>query len=389
MRRKKQNNDNKGIFKEGSGRYVCKTRETYKGQSWTCKGTSKDGPAAAREAWARNRERKQREIDAAEDREAGRIKLEEGIRDWYKLYKLGETNRGRQRSGQTIRTDRGTISGICKDLGNIYLCDLTSDILQRDLVQLRDRGVSQSIIDKRWRMLSMYLRHVYGERSPLRRCVRPCAMESAGEETKQAYNAEQIDLLVEELRRGWCDGMDRACEYQGYRCGGLLCVILYEFLRLGEALELRAEDIDLDRGIIHVRRQYQETTDRVTPPKYKSARDVPVMDEVRDILEEVIRDKPAGALLWERWQQDNRYTGHITQGRVREDLRRACERSGVPVHTVHDLRHDGISRVVDLGVKPQSVSRWAGHKSLSITLDIYYRHGEDMDREDLDKVQRR
>ena len=95
MRRNKQKDDFTGVYKETGGRYVCKTRESYKGIIWTCKGSSKKSPAAAKEAWKKNLERRKGEIDREEDREAGRIKLEEGIRDWYALYKLGETNRGR------------------------------------------------------------------------------------------------------------------------------------------------------------------------------------------------------------------------------------------------------------------------------------------------------
>lgn len=46
--------------------------------------------------------------------------------------------------------------------------------------------------------------------------------------------------------------------------------------------------------------------------------------------------------------------------------------SGLQKHTVHDLRHDGISMWVRRGILPQDISRFAGHKSVSFTLERYY-----------------
>ena len=57
----------------------------------------------------------------------------------------------------------------------------------------------------------------------------------------------------------------------------------------------------------------------------------------------------------------------------------ACQEAGLERHVVHDLRHDGISYYVRQGVKPQSIQKWAGHSSLSVTLDIYYRSTGDDD----------
>lgn len=375
----------KGLYREKTGRWIYRTVEEIDGAKIEFRGSSILGPEAAMESWARRREKKLGEMERKKDREEGRILLGDALRGWYDLYKKRERRQGRDRSSQTIRTDRATISAICKDMEGVYLKDLSSDIMQEDLLRLRERGVSQSIINKRWNMYKMFMSHI-GRADIMERCTRPYSTRQQ-EEEKTAYTPTEVEQLVRELKREHIPGLILSSPLQGYRCGGLLTVILYQSLRLGEVLELRVGDIDLERGVMHIQRQYQETRDKISAPKYKSARDVPVMKECRGIIEEAVRGKDQGALLWERWQQDGLYSGHITQGRVREDLTRACKAVGLPVHTVHDLRHDGISRLVDLGVRPQSVSRWAGHKSLTLTLDRYYRGTGQEDPEDLRKIQ--
>ena len=62
----------------------------------------------------------------------------------------------------------------------------------------------------------------------------------------------------------------------------------------------------------------------------------------------------------------------------------ACKATGLTRHHVHDLRHNGISYLVCHGVKAQSVQKWAGHSSLSVTLDIYYRDTSEDDYSDKD-----
>jgi integrase len=47
---------------------------------------------------------------------------------------------------------------------------------------------------------------------------------------------------------------------------------------------------------------------------------------------------------------------------------------------VHDLRHSFVSIMVAAGANPKAVSTWAGHSSVSSTLDRYgYLHDDDAD----------
>lgn len=385
----------KGYYLEASGRHVYKTTEEYKGIIWECKGTSMKSAETARRSWQKAKERKIAEINGEIDRKVGKTKLKKELTDWYNLYKRHEVRNGRSRSKRTIQTDEDTINQIVNELGNYWVCEITSDILQRYFVDVA-RKFSISTVRKRWRMLDMFFRFWFlDDENPMNRCTMPVPenymQRGMGDDIegidKRAYTAEEMKCLATELSHpynhhsGWHTG-DR-----GYSAGALIIVMMYEFLRIAEVVELRVKDVLFDENMIYIRRQYDEYHKIVTLPKYVSQRKVPIMTECRALLEEACHGKNENDLLFTAGNIYNpdklKHDGRILQGRVRDNLRTACERIGLEQHTPHDLRHDGISRLVDMGVKPQSVSRWAGHKSLTVTLDRYYRHNGQEDNDDM------
>jgi len=359
-----------------------------------CNGTSTKSKAKARVAWQKAKERKIAEIDGAADLKAGKVKLSKDLTDWYDAYKRHSRSGGRPRSARTIQTDEDTIKQLNISLGDLLVCDIGNDTIQWYFLRLVQQGVSQSTIKKRWNMLFMYFRHKYPDNgNPMTRCIMPQSEagfntisvhdEDRDEPTgKLAYTAiEQIRLAAElskpyNVHSGWHTA-DR-----GYSTGAPLIICMYEFLRIGEVVELRVKDVKWNDtgsgGMIWIRRQYDEAHKIVTPPKYNSKRKVPIMAECVAILRMACEGKQPNDLLFESgciYNPDKlRHEGRFLRGRLRDNLNAACERVGLERHTIHDLRHDGISRLVDMGVQPQSVQRWAGHKSLSVTLDKYYRH---------------
>lgn len=383
----------RGFYTEANGRHVYKTYEEYKGVRWVCKGSSMESDALAKISWQKNKEKKIALINGQIDKKEGRIILRDSICEWYNLYKRKEAAKGRERSVTTIRTDEDTIKQIIGSIGDYRVNEIDSDCLQKDLIRLQEKGVSQSIINKRWNMYKMYFDYIYPDGgNPVTKCKKPFAERKKREEsdepiTKAAYNKTEIQLLENELRKPYDIHSHWKSGERGYSCGPLLIVILYEFLRIAEGIELRVKDVDFEKGVLHIRRQYQERSKSIIPPKYNSKRDVPIMKECADILKKACEGKNMEELLFQAGGIYNpdllAHDGHILQGRVRINLTSACERLGLEQHTVHDLRHDGISRLVNMGVKPQSVSRWAGHKSVAFTMDKYYRHTGVEDADDL------
>lgn len=366
-------------FKEAAtGKWIAKTHEEYKGVKWICTGISRKGSAEARKSWKANLEKKIAEIDGKVAIKDGRVKLKQAMPEWYDLYMRPKTTHGRPRSQRTIQTDESTMAQIFEALGNKLVCDLDSDTLQAYFQNLAQNGVGDSTIRKRWILLNLFFAQRNPLNNPMKLCTKPQVKADKkytveNEETEvfaTAYTDVEMERLESMLRHfpGSSLQKERAL---------MLCVILWQFLRIGEAIELRVKDVDLETDTLYIRRQYDERHKQVVIPKDNSKRDMPISKFCRDILAEACEGKGSEELLF-RGDITNGHDGRMLRSAALDTLAEACKLADLERHKVHDLRHDGISYLVRKGAKPISIMRWAGHKSLTVTLDIYFRDtGED------------
>lgn len=382
-------------------RWIARKTVEYKGITFMCKGSSRKSKADARASWQKAKAHKIAEIDGKAEVKAGKIKLKFALPDWYDKYKR---NDGRNKD--TIRTDEDTIKQIVKELGNINVCDMDSDVVQEYINSIA-ATFSSSTVNKRWHMLHMFFEHIYPDGgNPMTRCTHTRSKtktstwkvddEDDDEPTdKLSYSPEEMERLAAELAKPYNVHSEWHSGNRGYSSGLPVIVCMYQFLRVGEVVELRVKDIIWSdnkhtSGYIWVRRQYDENHKEVKTPKYNSKRKVPIMKECVEILKSACAGKKPNDLLFQSGTIYNpdktTHEGRLLRGRLRDNLNKACERTGLERHTIHDLRHDGISRLVDLGVRPQSVQKWAGHKSLSVTMDKYYRHNGEDNEDDLELI---
>lgn len=175
-----------------------------------------------------------------------------------------------------------------------------------------------------------------------------------------------------------------------HRDGPIFLLILATGLRAGEALGLMWDDLEGD--VLAVKRQLLTVgpPQLDTPKTVKSVRKLRLGSDVMDMLSDHRmaleleglldeRDVPrvdgtmvTGALMFpdpegRPWRLDvlrNRYKAMLTAAEV-------------PPVRIHDLRHYHLSRLIDLGVDPATVSRKAGHSRTSTTMDIYVEAFED------------
>ena len=69
-------------------------------------------------------------------------------------------------------------------------------------------------------------------------------------------------------------------------------------------------------------------------------------------------------------------------------LARHCKRAGVPVITIHGLRHTHASLLLFAGVSIASVSRRLGHASMTTTQETYLHIIRELENQDIDIVMR-
>jgi integrase len=128
---------------------------------------------------------------------------------------------------------------------------------------------------------------------------------------------------------------------QSRDCADLVRLLAFSGVRIAEAAELRWDDLDVERGTLHVRGIKSVSSDR----------HLPLFPNLKLLLNEMRARRP-------------REAGTARIARVCEcqkALASACAKAGVPRMTHHDLRHLFATRCIEAGVDIPTVSRWLGH----------------------------
>lgn len=152
-------------------------------------------------------------------------------------------------------------------------------------------------------------------------------------------------------------------------------------LRRGELLALKWDDIDLDKGMLSVRRSLGRSVTEgivIAEPKTRQGR--------RSLH---LSAQLVGALRVHRKNQlerrlqagaDWKDTGYVfTTGIgtsldprvIGIDFKRVLEKAELPSVRFHDLRHSAATIALSQGVHPKVVSEMLGHSRISLTLDVY------------------
>lgn len=165
------------------------------------------------------------------------------------------------------------------------------------------------------------------------------------------------------------------------RYKAMFTLALYSGMRHGELLGLKWSDIDFDNCIITINRIALYTTAKghfFGAPKTKSSqRSLKLPSAVIDMLSEYKREQTRGRLaMGDKWQNNNLvfpndYGGIMHQTISRRWLQTFCRDNGLPIVTVHGLRHANASLLISSGADVKTVSSTLGHSQTSTTLDIY------------------
>ncbi len=150
--------------------------------------------------------------------------------------------------------------------------------------------------------------------------------------------------------------------------------------RIGEALGLAWQSVDLARGQVRIERngQWLQGEWIVGEPKTKAGRRVLSLPP---LAVAALRKQRAQQAAWrlqagQDWQaSDLVFTGELGKPLHRSvpvhALQRACNRLGLPIITTHDLRHIHASVLLKPGLSLPAVAQRLGHSNPTITLGVY------------------
>jgi integrase len=152
----------------------------------------------------------------------------------------------------------------------------------------------------------------------------------------------------------------------------MLAVSIFAGLRQGELLGLKWGDLDLEVGVLRVRRQL-DRSGGFAPPKTKAAvRDVDLAPSLAAVLA-AYRLSLDPALSTDAALAFSTAAGKPMAWRnvTRRALGLAVERAGIERLRWHDMRHAFASILISQGLDVVYVARQLGHGSPAITLSVY------------------
>ena len=178
---------------------------------------------------------------------------------------------------------------------------------------------------------------------------------------------------------------------QGHRLEALFTVAIASGLRMGEALGLRWEDIDLDARTLHVRRSLQRNFGKlsaeecdnygivslVEPKTVKSRRIVAIPKSlVASLKTHRSRQQQERLVAGTRWVDSKlvfttTIGTPIDQRNIQEQFKRVLKNAGLRKQRFHDLRHAAASLLLAKGASPREIMDFLGHSQFSITMDLY------------------
>ncbi|AFV76722.1 site-specific recombinase XerD [Thermus oshimai JL-2] len=159
--------------------------------------------------------------------------------------------------------------------------------------------------------------------------------------------------------------------------GPLLLLLVTTGLRKGEALGLKWEDVDLEAGVLWIRRQWTyggedgRSQGYLAPTKSRRERKVPLPKRTLEALHRYREElgplaRPDG-WVFPSLEGDRPLNPHTPNWA----LRRIAKRLGVRPPTPHSLRHAYASLMAAHGVPIEVVGRLLGHASPVVTQAIY------------------
>lgn len=246
------------------------------------------------------------------------------------------------------------------------IADITRADCQRVVDALIDKGQKPNSIHVAIAHLSMVLRAAVDDEVIPRNVATGLTLPRVRREVPVTWTAEQVRCFL----RGTA----------GTQVGVIGHLLLTTGARIGEALALTWDALDLDAGTMRIIATLQRAdggTDIAPATKTESSRRVvPLTSGLIAALRDH-RDAQA-AVLAARGVHNRRNlvfpspTGdRLHPSTFSYQLRTRIEALALPAITPHQMRHTAATLLMESGVPPKVVQEMLGHKTITMTLDTY------------------
>ena len=186
-------------------------------------------------------------------------------------------------------------------------------------------------------------------------------------------------------------------EAKNHRLEALFTVAIAVGLRLGEALGLRWQDVDLDAGTLTVRYQLQRLKGApklVEPKTARARRTVPLPPfAVAALRAHKVRQLEERLLNADVWKDQGLVFASsvwtpMFDRNVRRTLDAILTKCELPPMRFHDLRHTCASLLLAQGTDARTIMETLGHSQITLTLNTYSHVMPSLQRDAADKMQK-
>lgn len=324
--------------------------------------------------------RKIREYNKSKHIDKTHVSVTTYVMNWLTVTKAGEI---RQSSYDRIET---TIQNqIIPFIGCIQMQNLTDKDIKDWLLELKDSGLSYSVIKKAYDCMNAMLNYAVIKEDLVRSPMLTVKMLS-----KDTFEKKDIRFFSETECRAITEECSRVYKTSKpvYQYGDAIILILNTGLRLGEAVALKKSDLDMNAKTLHVQRNAQivrardddgnmETGSVVVysaTKTYSGDRIIPLNNAAQNAVERLLCTNPQSEFLI-----CNSHGDSVPHDRIERTFAHMLENIGLERCGVHALRHTFASILFSKGVDVKTVSKLLGHSSIQITLNTYIHMIEGMD----------
>lgn len=287
---------------------------------------------------------------------------------WISIFKEGAVR------NVTMKKYNLTLSWIRKLCPDLKCGDLNRLMYQKIINDYAREHEKQTVMDFHHQLKSAVLELMDEgilDRDPTRKVI---IKGKEPRDKKQKYlNQYELHNLLNDLNLGETPNYD-----------WLLYLIAKTGMRCSEALAITPSSFDFSRQIVKVVNTWNyKEGGGFTPTKNESSKRTIKLDwQTANKFAGLINGLPADKPIFVK--EDAK----VYNSTINDLLERHCKRCGIPVISVHGLRHTHASMLLFAGCSINSVAKRLGHSSTATTQKIYLHIITELDNQDTDIIMR-
>ena len=285
---------------------------------------------------------------------------------WIHIYKQGAIR------NVTMEKYKMTQLWLKRLIPTLEICELTRTTYQQLLNDYAEVHEKQTTMDFHHQLKAAILDAIdegWIKRDPTRKAI--IKGKHARNKKQKFLNQFEVHKLLSDLTLGTTLDWD-----------WLIYLIAKTGMRFSEALGLTPKDFDFMHQTISINKtwDYKNNTGFLPTKNFTSNRKIQIDWQTVIKFTELLRGLPENEPIFVH--------GKVWNSTPNKRLERHCIHCGIPIITIHGLRHTHASLLLFSGVSIASVARRLGHASMTTTQKTYLHIIAELENKDIDLVMR-